>query len=71
MRGLAQGARRPCQQGQHLKQFFGVAAGNAAFAVDVSLAGGGKGGNRRRHQLFHPDQGNTGIDQTRQRLEPG
>ena len=68
---LAKRLRGPCEEREHLEQFFGVAGGDAALRVHLAGAFGGQGGDRRGHQLFHPHECKAGQDQPDQRFEPG
>ncbi len=69
--GLSQRLRGPCQKRKDLQQFFGIAGGDAALCVDLSLTFAGKGGDGGDHDLLHAGQRKPRIDQPRQRLEPG
>ena len=61
----------PCQQGEDVEQFLGVAGDDAARGVDLMRAFRGQRAQGGGQVMLHPGQGAGGIDQAGQRLEPG
>ena len=60
----------PVQQGENLQKLFRISGRDAALFIDLRLAFPGQRGHCRLHMPLHPLQGQPGIDQPGQRLEP-
>ena len=66
---FSQSRRGPCQQRKDFEKLFGVARRDTAISINLGFAFLRQGMRRRASELLHSRQGQTSVDQPRQRLK--